>query len=100
VAKAPDERGPTAVNTERTEAWWWVRLELQVGIGMTVLAAFLLLIQPPFYVNAPVTIGPLEVSASEGVLVLAAILAGTGLIWMIRIFRGHIDEPPAWRYRR
>ena len=81
---------------QRTPAWWWTRIELGVGVGLTVLAAAALWIAPPWL---PM-IGdgePLELRLLP--YVVAALGFVVGLVWMIRIMRGPKDEPPPWRYR-
>ncbi|HEY5629120.1 MAG TPA: hypothetical protein VIR16_06385, partial [Candidatus Limnocylindrales bacterium] len=42
----------------------------------------------------------LGVPVSVGLVVAGPVLALVGLAWMLRIFRGPRDRPPAWRYRR
>lgn len=76
----------------RTPAYWPTRIMLAVGIAAVVLTAVMLLMEP--------TSTGGRTRMVEHPLVLAAFLAMVvGLVWMLRIFRGSRDEPPAWRYR-
>jgi hypothetical protein len=86
---------------ERTPAWWWVRLELLAGIGLTVLIGLrgLAWIQSVIFYGDRITFGPLEMRASVLGPITALAIAVFALIWMVRIFRGPRDEPPPWRYR-
>ena len=85
---------------KRTRAYWPTRVILAVGIGVALVdlvAAVGALTAPPcFSCMAPAVLG-----LPSGLLMpaLGALLAVVGLIWMVRIFRGPRDEPPAWRYR-
>lgn len=75
---------------------------LVAGVVGTALAVALALALPlaafgdPMFGVPSVVVGvsPRVVGSVAGV---AAALVG--LVWMIRIFRGPRDEPPAWRYR-
>ena len=85
----------------RTPAYWPTRIMLAVGIVATALVvAFPLLAaaapQGPMFVQPPDILGlPRDVAF----WLEAAGAAVFGLVWMVRIFRGTRDEPPAWRYR-
>ena len=83
----------------RTDAWFWTRLELGLGIGLVVLAGFTLLTAPTSVSMGTVT---LERPGYESPLLIAGCVGlVVGLVWMIRIFRGLRDEPPPpWRYRK
>jgi hypothetical protein len=86
----------------RTPAWWWVRLELLTGIGLTVLIGWLGLaraLEVTFGFGDQITFGPLEGKASVLGMITALVIAAVGLIWMVRIIRGPRDESPPWRYR-
>jgi hypothetical protein len=88
----------------RTAAYWPTRILLAVGVIATALAiGFAVFVAVELQVFAPLTdtrpdvLGlPQDVARS----LAAAGLAVAGLVWMVRIFRGPRDEPPAWRYRR
>jgi hypothetical protein len=86
----------------RTPAWLVVRLELMLGIGLTVVIGLWVVLWTPsasFGGGDRIPIGPLEMPASLFVPIMALVMAVVGLIWMVRIFRGPRDEPPPWRYR-
>jgi hypothetical protein len=88
---SPDQGEP------RTDAWFWARMELGLGIGLVVLAGFTLVAAPTFVSTPTFT---LEGPGYESPLVIAGCVGMVvGLVWMIRIFRGSHDEPPPWRYR-
>lgn len=88
------------MRSKRTPAWWWVRLELLAGIGLTVLVGLLAWSwQFLIYRGNPTTVGPLASIIPFVVPITAFGVALFGLIWMVRIFRGPRDEPPPWRYR-
>ena len=88
------------MNGGRTRAWWLVRLELLVGIALTLLVARL-----GFEAAMTVRIGnppahalPLPPHAMLFLGTLA--IAVAGLVWMVRIIRGAGEDPrPRWRYR-
>jgi len=89
----------------RTPEYWPTRILLAVGFVATVIAlAFVLLTRgdamTPMFDHRlrPVVLGlPLDLDL---VVALVGLLpALLGLAWMLRIFRGPRDEPPAWRYR-
>ena len=85
----------------RTPAWLVVRLELMLGIGLTVLIG-LVAWSSPFvidYRGNPAGLDPLASIIPFAVPITAFGIAVMGLIWMVRIFRGPRDEPPPWRYR-
>ena len=57
------------------------------------------------WLSAPQPVGPPLYDGNMGwvgpvTLALGAALWLMGVVWMLRIFRGPRDEPPAWRYRR
>jgi hypothetical protein len=64
---------------------------LGVGIVATLLAIVLAVV----VVSLPTSMS----SDPSMVPLVAAGVAAVGLVWMIRIFRGPRDDPPAWRYR-
>jgi hypothetical protein len=86
----------------RTPAYWPTRILLAVGFIATVIAfalalTLLPLAESPMFGPEPTILGlPYRVVQSALVIGLAVF----GLVWMIRIFRGARDQPPAWRYRR
>jgi hypothetical protein len=86
---------------KRTRAWWLVRLELTVGIGMTLLGVWLgverAMTSVCGFCNPPVR--PLPLPPIVMVALAAFAIAVAGLAWMVRIIRGPRDEPPLWRYR-
>lgn len=85
----------------RKRAWWLVRLELAVGIGMTLLVVWLgmewVMTSVCGFCNPPVR--PLPLPPNVAVALAAFAIAEAGLAWMVRIIRGPRDEPPRWRYR-
>ncbi|MEW6225243.1 MAG: hypothetical protein AB1627_11500 [Chloroflexota bacterium] len=92
----------------RTPAYWPTRVMLAVGIlataAVVVLAAAVagigpLAQGPCFGCDDPEVFG-LTLRASVVQAAVAVGLALFGLVWMLRIFRGPRDEPPAWRHRR
>jgi hypothetical protein len=86
----------------RTRAWWLVRLELLIGIALTVLIGYLGLaraLEVTFGFGDQMTFGPLQMSARVLGMITAFAIAIVGLIWMVRIIRGPRDEPPLWRHR-
>ena len=84
---------------DRTPAYWPARIMLAVGFIATVIAVALslyLITQRPMIDPRPDILGfPTDVVARLAGLVPVLI----GFTWMLRIFRGARDEPPAWRYR-
>ena len=75
-----------------TSAYWPTRFMLAAGIAAVLLAGVVLLMEP-----TTMTGGPRMV---ENPFVIAVFLVMVvGLVWMVRIFRGPRDEPPAWRHR-
>ncbi len=81
-----------------TPAYGWTRIILSIGFFFTAVVVL--------------GVGPLtavcfgcdypEVFGLPSNVVLAALAVGLavfGLVWMLRIFRGPRDEPPAWRHR-
>ena len=90
------------MQSTRTPAWLVVRLELMLGIGLTVLIGLGVAWWTPsatFGGGGRIPLGPIEMPASLFVSIMALVMAVVGLIWMIRILRGPRDEPPPWRYR-
>jgi hypothetical protein len=85
----------------RTRAWWLVRLELAVGIGMTLLVVWLgvewVMTGVCGFCNPPVRQLPLPPNVTVALAAFA--IAVAGLAWMVRIIRGPRDQPPRWRYR-
>jgi hypothetical protein len=85
---------------KRTPAWWLVRFELAIGIGLVLLIGFLgWLATRPSFGASDVALGPLLVPPGLLVSIAALVVAVVGLAWMIRILRGPRDEPPPWRHR-
>jgi hypothetical protein len=91
------------MNGRRTPAWWMVRLELAVGIGLTLLVG-----QLGWDLAMTVTfgggygqwaLGPVVLPKTVVVSAAAFVIALGGLAQMVRIIRGPSDEPPVWRYR-
>jgi hypothetical protein len=83
----------------RTPAYWSMRIMLVAGFLAT--AAVVLgargLTEPCFGCDYPDVLGlPSNVVEAAVGLVLAV----SGLVWMLRIFRGPRDEPRGWRYHR
>jgi hypothetical protein len=85
----------------RTDAYWPTRFMLAAGViatALVVLAAGVAVAwsQDCFSCDYPAVLG-----LPSGVLLpaIGVALALFGLVWMIRIFRGPRDEPPAWRHR-
>jgi hypothetical protein len=82
----------------RTRAYWPTRIMLASAF-LVPLAVSLLFIAAPQPFSPPMRddrmdwFGPVLVA-------IAAVLWLIGTVWMIRIFRGPRDEPPAWRSRR
>ena len=91
------------MNVERTTRWWVVRLELLIGVGVTLLGGLGFVLLPSsgsmFGVEPRIDIGPLDVPMSPFVPLVALAVAVVGLIWMARIFRGPRDDPSFRRYR-
>jgi hypothetical protein len=65
---------------------------LGVGIVATLLTIVLAVV---VVVSLPTSM----FSDPSMVPLVAAGVAAVGLVWMVRIFRGPRDDPPAWRYR-
>jgi hypothetical protein len=84
----------------RTPAYWPARILLAVGVLATVMAiglATVLATMPgPMFTPRPDILGLPQSLVAAAIGVAPAIV---GLIWMIRIFRGPRDVPPAWRHR-
>jgi hypothetical protein len=91
------------MHRRRTSAWWMVRLELAVGIGLTLLVGQLavdLVMTVTFGGGyGQWALGPLALPKTVVVAGAALAIALAGLVWMVRIIRGPRDEPPHWRYR-
>jgi hypothetical protein len=86
--------------TQRTPKYWQTRILLAVGFIATVIALALSLeqlTQDPVFGASPGVLG-LPVGLVIVLVGLAQVLIG--FAWMLRIFRGPRDEPPAWRYRQ
>ena len=93
-----------AMRATPTPAWFLVRLELLVGVGLTVFVGLVASSNPFVIVGRgnPTTLGPIATLASIIIVfvpIIGLVIAVVGLTWMVRIFRGPIDEPPHWRYR-
>lgn len=83
----------------QTPAYWPTRIMLAVGVVATAAIALLAWVMVS---NATDCFGceSSEVLGVPSYLVGAGVgLALVGLAWMVRIFRGPRDEPPAWRHR-
>lgn len=80
-----------------------VRLQLAVGIGLTLLVGQLALDWAmSVYMGGGYTrwgLGPLALPSNVVVAMSALAMAVAGLVWMVRILRRPRDEPPPWRYR-
>jgi hypothetical protein len=76
---------------DRGPAYWPARIMLGVGIVATLLAIVLAVV----VVSSPTSM----FNDPSMVPLVAAGVAAVGLVWMVRIFRGPRDDPPAWRYR-
>ena len=92
------------MNIRRTPAWWMVRLELAVGIGLTLLVGRLswdLAMTEAFGGGyGQWALGPLALPKTVVVVAGTAFaIALGGLVQIARIIRGPMDEPPVWRYR-
>jgi hypothetical protein len=90
----------SAMNGTRTRAWWLVRIEFLIGLGLALLIGRLgYQVAMTFSVgNPPVHALPLPPNAMLFLGTLA--IAIFGLAWMVLIIRGPGDDPPAcWRYR-
>lgn len=77
---------------DRGPAYWPARIMLGVGIVATLLTIVLAVV---VVVSLPTSM----FSDPSMVPLVAAGVAAVGLVWMVRIFRGPRDDPPAWRYR-
>lgn len=90
------------MNGTRTRAWWLVRIELALGIALTLLVGRL-----GFNVAMRVTSGnppahplPLPLPPNAILFLGSLAIAVIGVVWMVRIIRGPGDDPPPrWRYR-
>ena len=82
----------------RTTAYWQTRSLLAVGFIAMVVALPLSLERATdlAWVSWPAVLG---LPAPVVVLLVGVALGLFGFAWMLRIFRGPRDEPPAWRYR-
>ena len=82
----------------RTPAYWQTRVLLVVGFIAMVIALPLSLegLTELAWVAWPTVVG---LPAPLVVVLVGVALGLVGFVWMLRIFRGPGDEPPAWRYR-
>ena len=85
----------------RTPAYWPTRILLAVGfiatvIVLTLTLALELLTQDPMFGTRTAVLG---LPANMVVALVRVVPVLVGFAWMLRIFRGPRDEPPAWRYR-
>jgi hypothetical protein len=82
----------------RTPEYWQTRFLLAIGFIATVIALPLSLevLLELRYVGRPAVLG---LPAGLVVVLVGLALGLVGFVWMLRIFRGPRDEPPAWRYR-
>jgi hypothetical protein len=64
-------------------------------LGVGIVATSLALVLAVVVVSSPTSV----FSDPSVVPLVAAGVAAVGLAWMVRIFRGPRDEPPAWRHR-
>ena len=76
----------------RTPAYWTTRIMLAIGIAAVLFAGVALLMEPA-------TMGGGRRMAENPFVLAAFLVMVVGLVWMVRIFRGPRDEPPAWRHR-
>ena len=85
--------------THRWPAYWPTRILLAVGFIATVIALAATL----YLVTHGPMIGPrpdvLGLPADVAYRVAGLVPVLVGFAWMVRIFRGPLDEPPLWRYR-
>ena len=90
------------MKSDRAPGYWPTRILLAVAIiatAVTVLfALWLAFLAPPTFGGSD-GLSTWAFSNTIEFVVIAAAIAVTGLIWMIRIFRGPRDEPPPWRHR-
>ena len=90
------------MNGTRTRAWWMIRLELVLGIALTLLVALI-----GFEAAMEVRIGnppahplPLPLPPHAMLFLGGLTISIVGLVWMVRIIRGPGEDPrPRWRYR-
>ena len=85
---------------DKAPAYWPTRILLAIAfistalvVAGTIWSAF----WPPETLSGPPTVW--GVPHTVVMDVLFATMAVIGLIWIIRIFRGHRSQPPLWRYR-
>jgi hypothetical protein len=64
-------------------------------LGVGIVATLLTIVLAVVVVSLPTSM----FSDPSMVPLVAAGVAAVGLVWMVRIFRGPRDDPPAWRYR-
>ena len=88
---------------QRTPAYWPTRIMLAGGLivaAVVILTAGALMRQSAWCLDGAHP-GVLCFDSNVAPVALGAgvALAVFGLVWMVRIFRGHRDEPPAWRHR-
>ena len=89
---------------DRTFEYWPTRILLCLGVMGTVLVVgfAITFAFPPAMMGGDHTmaaIGPLSVPQTAVVGFVAGVMALTGLVWQVRVFRGQRETPPAWRYR-
>ena len=82
----------------RTTAYWQTRVLLAIGFIAMVIALPVSLggVMDLAWVSWPAVLG---LPAPLWVALVGVALGLAGFVWMLRIFRGPRDEPPAWRYR-
>ena len=83
----------------RTPAYWPTRVLLVGGILLTV---FVVYVASLMLDDCSECFGYIErqgVTITDLVVAVGVATAVLGLVWMVRIFRGPRDEPPAWRHR-
>ena len=84
------------MQTRRTRAYWptWIMLAFAIVVPA---ALFWLVVMHSGTMGGPPR--GLGFGAGDAILAVAVCLWLTGVIWMIRIFRGPSDKPGPWRYR-
>lgn len=74
---------------DKTWGWWAMRIELLIGVATVGLGVLI-------YASMPIVMT--EPSPGGNPIVLAGLLGlATGLVWMIRVFRGPNDRPSTGR---
>jgi hypothetical protein len=84
------------METRRTRAYWPTRMMLAFAIVSLPSVLWLVAMQPDM-IGGPTASPGLD--PGDVWMAVSAGLWFTGVIWMIRIFRGPNDDPPIWRYR-